>query len=572
MDLHVINRMLPTAPPLSSNGTTPAQTTGLPPALQQELDAAIRSSMQSLPAIINLAATSISTFNSGSLINLPVPLPFAQVPVPAFVPMPQAPVLGRLPETPAVTCQQDNSWRQPAAQQPVVQQPFGSLPLPDPVMQQPMPTPEQVTAEKGKAMLEEFNKNPPPAGKGLFGALRRRKARDKLNSQPEVIAYRRQQAESFKHNYIPSDGGNTPREITRNDALKELYAYSDYLPKKTSLKTLQDIVDGTFDGKRPPQLVAASRYMLDHPDEWKQVTGKEGDDRIKRAALNDALSRNIQLGAGQLKTLETLERNANDFFDGRLFGREKLQRIIDNPNSKRENVEAAKHLLADPVLFGMLDNTEYGHKSTGWRKSDDGLIGRNDLREFMEKLNRTPVPEIAEQPRMFTTAADLEAALAMLKSQENLPLEKTVKGGQAKKAVSGVMKGFSVFYDISSKAMGAVAALKIPLLSQAAAFSSMVANAYSGGLNVGRTAINGGDVKDAAVKAGISFASNAISVGTAPGTGKAATTVGTEVVKTAAKGAAKEAAKEAGKAIVQETAGDSAKEKSQQWLDERGFT
>ena len=565
MDLHVINRMLPTAQPLPVNGSTPAQPNGLPPALQQGLDAAVRSSMQGLPASAGPAATpfTMPALNSGPLINLPMPRSVVDVPMPTFGALPQAPVAARPPEGPRA---QDASWWQPVAQQPTVQQPLVSLPMPN--FMQPA-TPEQLMAEKGKEMLEEFNKNPPSGGKGIFGFLKKKRARDKLNSQPEVIAYRRQQAESFKHNYIPSDGGNTPREITRNDALKELYAYSDFLPKKTSLKTLQEIVDGTFDGKRPPQLVAAARYMLDHPDEWKQVTGKEGDERIKRAALNDALSRNIQLGADQLKTLETLERNANDFFDGRLFDREKLQKIIGDPSSKRENVEAAKHLLRDPVLFGMLDNTEYGHKSTGWRKSDDGLIGRNDLREFMEKVNRTPAPAIAEQPRLFMTGADLEAAQAMLKGQENVPLEKTVKGGQAKKIVSGVMKGFSVFYDIGSKAMGAVAALKIPLVSQAAAFGSMVANAYSGGLDIARTAINGGNVKAEAAKAGISFASNAISVATAPGTGKVVTAVGTEVAKTAAKAAAKEAVKEAGKEALDHVAGDAAKQQAQQFINER---
>jgi type III secretion translocon protein HrpF len=531
MDLHVINRMLPAVQPLPSAGP-PAATGGLPPALQQGLDAAVRSSMHRLPA------------DAAPLIDLPMPRTVVEVPMPAFGPVRPPLVTDRPAPRP-----QEAAWQLPVAQPPVAQapapyQPLVSLPMP---VLSPPPTPAQLMADKGRAMVEEFEKNPPPAGKGLFGALRRHKAREALNDRPEVIEYRRQQAESFKHNYIPSDGGNTPREITRNDALKELYAYSDYLPKKTSLKTLQDIVDGTFDGRRPPQLVAAARYMLDHPDEWKQVTGKEGDDRIKRAALNDALSRNIQLGAGQLRTLETLERNANDFFDGRLFGREKLQKIIDDPGSKRENVEAARHLLADPVLFGMLDNTEYGHKSTGWRKSDDGLIGRNDLREFMEKVNRTPAPAIVEQPRLFVTAADLEAAQAMLKGQEGLPLEKTVKGGQAKKIVSGVMKGFSVFYKVGSAALGAVAALKIPLVSQVAALGSMAANAYSGLLDIGRTAINGGNVKAEAAKAGLSFASNAISVATAPGTGKVVTSVGTEVAKAAAKGAAKEAAKEAGK-------------------------
>lgn len=537
MDSSAISRMIATSQLLPTTDA-PATAGGLPQALHQGINAAMKSSMQRLSS------------NTELLIDLPMPrTPVVGVPIslgPLLdIPMPRTPLVDvQMPRTPLVEVQMprmnDSPWQLPVLQPPLVLSPM-AIPSPPPL------TSEQQMAAQGKAMLEELDRQPPPTSKR--GRKRLRKKLKHLNEQPEVIAYRRQQAESFKHNYIPSSGGAGPREITRNDALKELYAYSDYLPKKTSLKTLQEIVDGTFGGDRPPQLVAAARYMLDHPDEWKQVTGKEGDDRIKRAALNDALSRNIQLGGSQLRTLETLEKNADDFFDGRRFGREKLQKIIGDPDSKRENVEVAKQLLADPVLFGMLDNTEYGHKSNGWRKSDDGLIGRNDLRGFMEKLNRTAAPEPAEQPRLFTTAADTDAAQAMLKAQESRPLEKTVKGGQAKKFVSGVMKGLSVFYEVGSAAMKAVAALKIPLVSQAAALGSMVTNAYSGLLKVGRTAINDGDVKAEAAKAGISFASNAISTVTAPGAGKVVTSVATEAAKAAAKGAAKEVLKQGGNEI-----------------------
>jgi type III secretion translocon protein HrpF len=374
-----------------------------------------------------------------------------------------------------------------------------------------------------------------------------------LSKSPEVIEHNRMKAQSFMHNYIPSDGSvssEAARQITANDAMRELYKYSDNLPKKTSLRDLQDIVDGTgHQNKRPPQLVAAAQYMLDNPEAWKSLTGKEGEQRISRAGLCDALGRNVQMSASENKALDTIEKNAKDFFDGKTFDRSKLQKIISDPASKPDNVEAAKKLLDDPVLFGMLDNAKRGHKSNGWRTSDDGMIGRKDLKAFREKMNKTPAPDQATTSSAFN---DPSAVNEMRNGQLNQPDVKTVKGGGLKKLVSGAMKVYSTFQKISSEVMGAIAALKIPLVSQAAAAGSMVSNAISGGVDIARTAINDGNVKLAAAKAAMSFGSQAISVATAPGAGKVATVAGREIVDVAVKKAVKETGKELAEEIAQD--------------------
>lgn len=380
----------------------------------------------------------------------------------------------------------------------------------------------------------------------------------------ELIRYNRRRAESFRHNYLPSDGGGTVREMTRHDAARELYKYSDYLPKSTSLETLRELVDGTLPmDRRPPQVIAAARYLASHPEEWECITGRPQDEAIPRAALADALAGHIRLRPEERRAVRTIERHADDFFDGRLFDRDKLRRIAEDPQRPRAHTEAALVLLGDPVLFGLLDNAERGHKSNAWRSSDDGRIGRNDLRRFLERVDRTEGPPPVAPPAVERRAerpadgeVDIEppvrpfpwrdpaAVREMVDGRWNQPDPRTEKGGKLRRVVTGVMKGFSIFEKIGSTTLGAIAALKIPVLSQVAAVGSMVSNAVAGGLDVGRTAIDGGDVKKAAANAGKSFGSNALSVLTAPGAGKAVTASASVVGKTAAKAAVKETGKQ----------------------------
>ena len=380
----------------------------------------------------------------------------------------------------------------------------------------------------------------------------------------ELIRYNRRRAESFRHNYLPSDGGGTVREMTRHDAARELYKYSDYLPKTTSLETLRELVDGTLPmDRRPPQVIAAARYLASHPEEWECITGRPQDEAIPRAALADALAGHIRLRPEERRAVRTIERHADDFFDGRLFDRDKLRRIAEDPQRPRAHTEAALVLLGDPVLFGLLDNAERGHKSNAWRSSDDGRIGRNDLRRFLERVDRTEGPPPVAPPAVERRAerpadgeVDIEppvrpfpwrdpaAVREMVDGRWNQPDPRTEKGGKLRRVVTGVMKGLSIFEKIGSTTLGAIAALKIPVLSQVAAVGSMVSNAVAGGLDVGRTAIDGGDVKKAAANAGKSFGSNALSVLTAPGAGKAVTASASVVGKTAAKAAVKETGKQ----------------------------
>ncbi|WP_349531255.1 MULTISPECIES: HrpF/NolX family T3SS translocon protein [unclassified Bradyrhizobium] len=75
------------------------------------------------------------------------------------------------------------------------------------------------------------------------------------NYHSQVAAFQGQQAQSYEHTYIPSDGaGNDqPSVMTQTDALRELYLYSVNLPKNLSLAVFKQIVDGEAKtGKSPP--------------------------------------------------------------------------------------------------------------------------------------------------------------------------------------------------------------------------------------------------------------------------------------------------------------------------------
>ena len=62
-------------------------------------------------------------------------------------------------------------------------------------------------------------------------------------NHPQVASFKEQQATSYENNYIPSDGtGNgQPSVMTENDAIRELYRYSDNLPKNLSIADFQQI-------------------------------------------------------------------------------------------------------------------------------------------------------------------------------------------------------------------------------------------------------------------------------------------------------------------------------------------
>lgn len=615
MSQPIVNRGLPTTPLPVPGGTAADPADALPPAYRQRLDAVVTASLRESPATPAPASASASA-------DAPAPPP-PEVPLPATTPV-ATPLPCDTPPVYSLSRGAGEGRGEGAGDRTHDGKPHPPpLPAPAPapmdrlqavstlqrnerlfdkprsdadlrrIADNPRTAPDLERALRTVLADESLKEGLDSASNGRTDGLIGRSDLRNASESHELIHYNRRRAESFRHNYLASDEGDQVRErvreMTRPDAARELYKYSDYLPRHTSLQTLCELVDGTLSmDRRPPQVIAAARYFVDRPGEWTLVTGRMDDEAIPRAALADALARNIRLRPEELRAVRTIERHADDFFDGRLFDRDKLRRIADDARRPRTHVEAARVLLADPVLFGLLDNAERGHKSNAWRSSDDGRIGRKDLQRFLERsdlsqepLATTPPMHAPEAPRRPQPAAspdprskglpaflaqDPSAAREMVDGRWNQPDKRTVKGGKLRGVVTGVMKGLSVFEKIGSSTLGAIAALKVPVVSQLAAVGSMVTNAVAGGLDVGRTAIDGGDVKKAAANAGKSFGSNAFSVLTAPGAGKAVTATSTRVIATTA---AKAAAKAAGKQVLDEVVKPKAETLAQRYLATR---
>ena len=209
------------------------------------------------------------------------------------------------------------------------------------------------------------------AGKSRYPSICRRQSRDLY---PRLCAFRRRP-------------GSPAREMSGNDAMRELYLYSESLPKKVSMETLQKIADGSQDmGKCPPQVAAAAKYFTDHPAEWQQFTGKDDPNAsISRDRLCDPPP-TTSLSPQESKAIETIKNNQDIFFRDGGIKPDKLVKIANDPNNSQE-VRDAANLLSQPnsMLFSMLDNGKHGAGGNFFNKANDHNIGKGDLDAFIRK-------------------------------------------------------------------------------------------------------------------------------------------------------------------------------------------
>jgi len=253
----------------------------------------------------------------------------------------------------------------------------------------------------------------------------------RLQDLPQVRAYADAKAETYTHTYVPSDAkpGSPPREMTANDAMRELFQYSESLPRKNiDLRTLQKIADGSQNmGKSPPQLAAAAKFFTQHPDQWQSLT--RGDNgKVSRDRLCDLAAENINLSPQESKAVETLQNNRDIFFKGGLKPG-KLKDIANDEKNSKE-VRDAANLLAQPhsMLFSMLDNGKHGAGGNFFNKANDKKIGGGDLDAFVRKGTN----KVAHPPTLSgtpTTKDALDAKEDMDIGQETQPDNKKEKGG-----------------------------------------------------------------------------------------------------------------------------------------------
>lgn len=435
---------------------------------------------------------------------------------------------------------------------------------------------------------------------------------DFVASWPEIAKYNADKATTYTQNYVTSESKDpapaTVREITANDAAREMYLYSDNLPKTLDPPALQAIVDGQGKGgKCPPQVVAAAKFYLDHPEEWGKLTvGKNGQPsaggKVDRGAMLDTIAATVFLTSEEESTLKTIGEHQDVFF-AKPLDRKRAQAIVDDPASPPDIKAAARKLLDDPLLFGMIDNAKKGHTPRKHNKADDGKFGAADYNKFEAQLRTKNLTPPTLPPAKTPDTPEARKALAdMQNGAIDSPAQKKAKGGggvfgglknffkhtiggpivktaktvakfakdkvlpELKKAGKAVwhfvqtvgaqmLKIYSQVADIAALVLSACS--KIPIIGEFTMAISMALEVTAAAAVIGVAALRGTSMVKAAEEAAMRIGGMVLSNVIAPGAGKAimkgAAAVGATVAIDAAVGAAttagKSAAKSAGKGI-----------------------
>ncbi len=198
--------------------------------------------------------------------------------------------------------------------------------------------------------------------------------------------------------------------------------------------------------------------------------------------------------------------------------------MIDDPAAKPENKQVAQKLLDDPLLFGLLDNAKHGH-SSNWRKSaDDGKIGAGDIDAFLaHSTTKGKEPPPLPPTRTATTPEGIAATSDMAAGEVDDPALKKKKGG----GLSNFFHALgNIVLKVGAMALHVVSGVlsvlgKIPIIGELAIPLTMATEAAAGGLDVARTALNGGDVKHALEMMALGVAGSGLAAVTLPGMGAA---------------------------------------------------
>ncbi|MDV2451946.1 HrpF/NolX family T3SS translocon protein [Xanthomonas hortorum] len=359
----------------------------------------------------------------------------------------------------------------------------------------------------------------------------------------QVAEYANKQAKGYTQNYVASDSPDKtqPTVMTESDAMRELYRYSDYLPKDLNQDAFKHLVEGDSKTKKcPPQVIAAAQYFREHPDQWKALAGDAGSlstpDFLQKSASE------MHLTAPELKTLDTINSHQDAFFgDGKEVTRDKLDTIVKDDKADPAVRDAAKQLLGDPLLFGLLNNSITGYKKPhsffgGGHVVDSGKISEKDFQQFYEHMtaaNKT----VAKAPTHAATSSEQKKAVAdMLMGKADQPEIK-----KKKKDIGTVGKGLHEFLKWDSKIMdwasvGLSALNGIPVIGEFADAAALALESEAQAAQVIDTALQGGDMSLAWKLAGINMAGAVLGA------------VGGPTARLAAKGAAKGVAEGATKA------------------------
>lgn len=343
---------------------------------------------------------------------------------------------------------------------------------------------------------------------------------------PEMQAFNENQAKSFEANYVPSDASadtRTVRPMTANDAMREFYLYSDYLPEDISLEMLKHVVDlNAGCSKCPPQVLAAAQYFRDHPEAFKPLIAKNA----RRAEMLDAIAGNVTLNEAEYETVDVIDQNRDVFFknDG-LMNRDSLKKLTEDPDSSAAVKHAASQLLNDPPLLGMIDNARFGHIPSNDNEVDDDKSSTIDFDQFLQQNGtRNKKPPVVPAGHVPQDGIGIAALASMQAGTIDDPEIKEKKGGNKilailRKIADVLLRIGAEILHVVSMALSAFS--KIPIIGQIASGLSLAAEAAAGGLEIASTALNHGDLAKAAERFAMGMSGAALGILIAPGAGAA---------------------------------------------------
>jgi|GEM_PF-1386396 len=366
----------------------------------------------------------------------------------------------------------------------------------------------------------------------------------------QIAEYNDKKAKDYTQNYIASDSPDKTKAsvMTKSDALRELYRYSDYLPDNLSEDEFAKIVAGdSKTGKCPAQVIAAAQYFRDHPDEWKEFAGDSGS--MSTPDFLQKSTSQMHLTEDERKTLDTINSHQDAFYgDGKVMTRDKLAGISKDDKADPAVRDAANQLLADPLLFGLLNNSITGYKKPhrffgGGHVIDSGNISQNDFRQFYDHMSDENKAVDKPLTHDVSTPEQKSAVLDMLMGKADPPAIK-----KAKKDIGTFRKGFHEFLKWDSKildwlSVGLSALNGVPLIGEITDVMSIALESEAQAAQVVDTAMMGGDMSLALKLAGIGMAGAALGAIGGPSARIGAKAIAKGVAEGATEGAEKAAAK-----------------------------
>uniref|UniRef100_A0A0S4UWI5 Nodulation outer protein X n=1 Tax=Ralstonia solanacearum TaxID=305 RepID=A0A0S4UWI5_RALSL len=168
------------------------------------------------------------------------------------------------------------------------------------------------------------------------------------------------------------------------------------------------------------------------------------DDPDKRVGKSDFLQRAasaVHLSKEDLQTVSTINSNLDVFFkDGQKITRDRLAAMSQDESLSPAVRNAAKQLLQDPLLYGLINNANSGYKtkngffSFGGPTVDSGVIGKKDFEKFMSSMTDANKTVQARKTHPANSEASKSAVADMGMGMEDQPDIKAVKksGGALK--------------------------------------------------------------------------------------------------------------------------------------------